>query len=143
MTSLLTHTVAHSSRSSFRPKTNNQPIEKFLILAVSSVKVVENGKILTFKHNFCKSKIIRIFLKKNSLKKIILGAHFLLQGRPHISWFLVQNGYQEMRGSWIPRSVFSVKFQNGSKKFPKSPFFCNFHEISVRFILIRLLSYLW
>ena len=26
MTSLLTHAVAHSNRSSFRPKTNNQPI---------------------------------------------------------------------------------------------------------------------
>ena len=35
MTSLLTHTVAHSTRPSFRPKTNNQPIKKFLSLAVS------------------------------------------------------------------------------------------------------------
>ena len=35
MTSLLTHTVAHSNRHSFRPKTNNQPLKKFLSLAVS------------------------------------------------------------------------------------------------------------
>ena len=36
-----------------------------------------------------------------------------------------------MRGSWIPRTVFSIKPQNGSKKFPKSPFFADFHEISI------------
>ena len=35
MTSLLTHTVAHSTRPSFRPKTNNQPLKKFLSLKVS------------------------------------------------------------------------------------------------------------
>ena len=42
MTSILTHNVAHSTRHSFRPKTNNQPIKKFLSLAVSYVKVVKN-----------------------------------------------------------------------------------------------------
>ena len=35
MTSILTHNVAHSTRHSFRPKTNNQPIKKFLSLAFS------------------------------------------------------------------------------------------------------------
>ena len=35
MTSLLTHNVAHSTRHSFRPRTNNQPIKKFLSLAFS------------------------------------------------------------------------------------------------------------
>jgi hypothetical protein len=35
MTTLLTHTVAHSTKSSFRPKTNNQPLKKFLSLALS------------------------------------------------------------------------------------------------------------
>ena len=35
MTSLLTLNVAHSTRHSFRPKTNNQPIKKFLSLAFS------------------------------------------------------------------------------------------------------------
>ena len=49
MTSLLTHTVTHSNRPSFRPKTNNQPIKKFWSLVVSWVKVVKNCKMLTFK----------------------------------------------------------------------------------------------
>ena len=44
MTSLLTHTVAHFIRSSFRPKTNNQTLKKFLSLAVSWVKVVKFAK---------------------------------------------------------------------------------------------------
>ena len=35
MTTLLTHTVAHSTKPSFMPKTNNQSIEKFLSLALS------------------------------------------------------------------------------------------------------------
>ena len=52
VTSLLTHTLAHSTRPSFRLSSNNQPLKKFLSLAVSWVKVVKNGKILTFKVNF-------------------------------------------------------------------------------------------
>ena len=35
MTTLLTHTVAHSTKPSFMLKTNNQPLEKFLSLALS------------------------------------------------------------------------------------------------------------
>ena len=35
MTTLLTHTVAHSTKPSFRPKTNNQPLKKSLSLALS------------------------------------------------------------------------------------------------------------
>ena len=35
MTTLLTHTDAHSTKPSFRPKTNNQPLKKFLSLALS------------------------------------------------------------------------------------------------------------
>ena len=35
MTSPLTHIVAHSTRPSFRPKTNNEPLKKFLSLEVS------------------------------------------------------------------------------------------------------------
>ena len=52
MSTLLTHTVAHSTKPSFMPKTNNQPPKKFLSLALSSAKVVKNLKILTFKVNF-------------------------------------------------------------------------------------------
>ena len=35
MTTLLSHTVAHSTKPSFMPKTNNQPPKKFLSLALS------------------------------------------------------------------------------------------------------------
>jgi hypothetical protein len=35
MTQLLTHSVAHTTRPSFRPKTNNQSIKKLLSLTVS------------------------------------------------------------------------------------------------------------
>ena len=35
MTTLLTHTVAHYTKPSFRPKTNNQLIKKFLSLSLS------------------------------------------------------------------------------------------------------------
>ena len=38
MTQLLMRSVAHSTRPSFRPKTNNQSIKKFLSLAVSLSK---------------------------------------------------------------------------------------------------------
>ena len=63
MTSLLTHTVVHSTRPFYRPKATNQPLKKFLSLAVRWVKVIKYGKILTIKVNFSMSKIIRIFLK--------------------------------------------------------------------------------
>ena len=61
MTTLLTHTVAHSTKPSFMPKTNNQPPKKFLSLALSCTKVVKNGKILTFKVNFLCQKISESF----------------------------------------------------------------------------------
>ena len=35
MTQLLTHSVAHSTKPSSRPKTNNQPLKKFLGLVFS------------------------------------------------------------------------------------------------------------
>ena len=61
MTQLLTHTVAHSTEPSFRLKTNNQPLKKFLSLALSWTKVVKNGYILTFKVNFLCQKISESF----------------------------------------------------------------------------------
>ena len=42
------HSVAHFTKPSFRSKTNNQPLKKFLSLVVSWVKFVQNCKILTF-----------------------------------------------------------------------------------------------
>ena len=76
MTSLLTQNVPHSTEPSSRSKTNNQSNKKFLRLAVSWVKVVKNGKILTFKLNFLCQKLSKSFWKKFSLKNMILGAHF-------------------------------------------------------------------
>ena len=61
MTSLLIHTVPHSTRPSFKPKTNNQLIKKFLSLAVSCVKVVKKCKFLTFKVNFLCQKLSESF----------------------------------------------------------------------------------
>ena len=78
MTTLLTHTVARSTKPSFMPKTNNQSPKKFLSLALSLAKVVKNGQILTFKVNFLCRKLSEYFLIFFSLKNIILGAHFLL-----------------------------------------------------------------
>ena len=61
MTTLLTHTVAHATKPPFRSKINNQPLKKFLSLALSWTKVVKNGKILTFKVNFLCQKISESF----------------------------------------------------------------------------------
>ena len=60
MTSLLMHTVAHSTRPSYRPKINNQLLKKFLSLVCSLVKV-KNWKILTFKVNFRCQKLSKSF----------------------------------------------------------------------------------
>ena len=62
-------------------------------------------------------------------------------GGSRISWFLVPNGNHEMRGSWIPRTVFSVKPQNGSKSFLKSTFWAFFHEILIFFSPIVIAAF--
>ena len=61
MTSLLMHTIAHLTRPTYRPKVNNLPIKKFLSRAASWVKIVKNGKILTFKVNFLCQKLSESF----------------------------------------------------------------------------------
>ena len=64
MTSLLTHTVAHSTRPSFRPKINNQPLKKFLSLAVRQLsKSCQKWQNSDIQSQFSMSKIIRIFQK--------------------------------------------------------------------------------
>jgi hypothetical protein len=63
--------------------------------------------------------------------KIGLKTTFEMIWDPRISWFLVPKGCYEMRASWIPRTVFSIKPKNGSNNFLKSPFFANFREISI------------
>ena len=76
MTSLLTQTVQHSTRPSYRSKINNQPLKKFLSLAVSRVKVVKNGKILTFKVNFLCQKSSESFYKNFHWKLWFCGHTF-------------------------------------------------------------------
>ena len=73
MTTTLMHTVAHSSKHSFKTQTNNHSIKKKL----SWVKVVKNCKILTFKVNvYVKNDLnLSIF---SPLKNIISRTHFLL-----------------------------------------------------------------
>ena len=68
MTSLLMHTIAHSTSPSFRPKINNQPLKKFLSLVVSWIEVVKNGKILTFFVNLLCQKLSQSF-KKNFIEE--------------------------------------------------------------------------
>ena len=75
MTQLLMHTVAHSTRLSFKPKTNNQPTKKSCGHLSKSHQNVQNSD---FQSQFSMSKRIRIFPKKISLKNIICVAYFLL-----------------------------------------------------------------
>ena len=58
-------------------------------------------------------------------------------GGPRILWFLVPKSNHEMRGSWILRTVFSVKPQNGSQKNIKSTLWAFFHEILILFSLLK------
>jgi hypothetical protein len=58
-------------------------------------------------------------------------------GGPSISWFLVPKSNHEMRGSWIPGTVYSVKPQNGSKSFQKSTFWAFFHDFSYWNIIFK------
>ena len=97
MTSLLMHTVAHSTRPSFRSKINNQPLKKLLSLLVSWVKVVKNGKILTFSQ-FSNAKIIRNFLKKIFIEEydfkgtiFVIDIFFKLQSLTTLSSKMMSN----------------------------------------------------
>ena len=69
MTTLLTHTVAHSTKPSFMPKTNNQPLKK-LSKSCQKLNVILENKVvqkLKFSKNVnnkkCAPKII--FLDEN------------------------------------------------------------------------------
>ena len=59
MTQLLMHSVTQSSMPSFRPKTSNQLIKKSCSHLSKSHQNVQNSD---FQSQFCKSKIIQIFL---------------------------------------------------------------------------------
>ena len=62
MTSLLTHTVAHSTRPSFRPKNNKQPLKKVLKSCGQLSKSCQKLQNSDFQSQFPMSKITRIFL---------------------------------------------------------------------------------
>ena len=72
MTTLLIHTVAHSTKHFFRPKTNNNLIEDFLRLAVSWVKVIKNWR------SFWKIKWFKnwTFQKMSMTKSVLLKWYF-------------------------------------------------------------------
>ena len=73
MTSLLIHTVAHSTR----PAQNQQPIPKKVFKSCNQLsKSCQKLQNSDFQSQFSMSKKIRIFQKKFLLKKMILGAHF-------------------------------------------------------------------
>ena len=117
----------------------------YYILLWSSIMPTTYLKVTTLAPRHLSSPIIYYFLMSNNaflcqkmfslLKQKLslwLPLHFQVSrdyskaGGPRISWFLVPNSNHEMRGSWIPRTVFSVKPQNGSKKIWKSTFWAFF-----------------
>ena len=69
MTSLLTHTVAHSTRPSFWPKTKNQPLKKCLKSCRQLSKSCQKLQNSDFQSQFSTSKINQIFLKKIFIEK--------------------------------------------------------------------------
>ena len=74
------------------------------------------------------------FWPRKKLPKLLINCSYfnikkVCTGGPCISWFLVPKSNHEIWGSWIPRTVFSIKTQNGSKKILMSTFWAFFHEI--------------
>ena len=58
--------------------------------------------------------------------QVLSYSQFTCTGGPRISWFLVLKGNHEKWGSWIPRTVFNIKLQNGSIQIQKSTFWAFF-----------------
>ena len=75
MTSLLKHSVAHSSSLFFRPKTNNQLIKKFLSKSCQKMDVIFENKVVQ-KLKFSKNVNIKkyapklIFFNEKKIRKI-------------------------------------------------------------------------
>ena len=93
----------------------------YILFMVKSENLINKIAYLTIDRHVC------------AHPKYIEGLQNMYIGGPRILWFLVPNSNLEMWGSWIPRTVFSVKPQNGSKKFLKSTFWAFFHEILIFF----------
>ena len=83
MTQVLTKTVAHSTRPSFRPKTNNQPVKKNLGLQLSKSRqkldaILENKVVskLKFSNNVNKKTVpLKSYssMKISFLEKLLLN----------------------------------------------------------------------
>ena len=71
---------------------------------------------------------------------------YICIGGPRILWFLVRKGYYDSGIMNSEDCLFSIKPQNGSKKFTKSPFSAVFHKISIfesQNVIVRIiLTYL-
>ena len=125
MTQLLPHTVAHSTRPSFRPKINNQPSKKFLSLEITWVKSLQNVQNSDFQSQFSKSKMIQIFLNKIFVEEYFLRSSFFvidifwqLQLFYFLKWCpIFDDFYKNARVRYVSTSVFwitikSTKFFN-------------------------------
>ena len=79
--------------------------------------------------------VCKKLLKIKSLEHIsrYLWCHDGNTGGPRISWFFVPKDNHEMQGSWLPGTVFSVKWQEVSSSSDRHPVLCqrpNFHILS-------------
>ena len=83
MTSLLTYTVAHSTRPSYSPKVDNQPLKKFLSLVVSWVNDVKMAK-------FWLSKSIFYVKKYPNLSKQNFHWRIWFQGHTFCYWHFLK-----------------------------------------------------
>ena len=113
MTSLLTHSVAHSTRPSFRPKINNQPLKKFLSLALSWTKVVP-WKKLFLKKNVSLKKLLFLFSQKDTylafqflFPSVLLSCYHHLKAKNGM--YFCPSIFEHFRMVW---DVYSFKEQN-------------------------------
>jgi hypothetical protein len=91
-----THTVAHSTRPSFRPKANSQPLKNILSLGVSWVKNVKKLQNSDSQSQFSMSKIIRKFLKINFIGKYYFRATGFSKMTSNF-WWLLLNWPQDLK----------------------------------------------
>ena len=97
MTTLLTHTVAYSTKPSFMPKTNNSPLKNFKSCAQLS-KSCQKWQNSDFQSQFSMSKNIRIFLKKNFIEEYQFRRTFFVKSIFCWLQFLTPNFWQTVTG---------------------------------------------
>ena len=119
MISLLTHNVTHSTRHSFRPKINNQPLKKFLSLEFSLVKVVKNDFNISWNDSwtgaFMKQSLsllgskMGIFIAENELNGVeeigfartITSNHYIVTGVKRFHNSLVPVGFESLNNNLL------------------------------------------